>query len=616
MSDRIAAILSRYPATSVVLSTGEQGTGPGGLVEAVDAHGVGPLAAMLADGEELCLDDPGVRLVIRREGHGASVRVQWQDGPSFEERLELPEAMPAPAPDGARDAASAPAARPVDDLAAALLDLEQPLAITDRGVFLGTRAPGSLRGLVPPVSIADLGAASFRRDHGVAAALVAGAMAGGIASVDLVVAMSRAGMLAFFGSGGLPLDQVERAVAEVRERVAGGPAGFNLLHNPMEPAVEERTVDLYLAGGVRHVSASAYMRLTPAVVRYRTHGIHLEGDRIVAPNRVFAKVSRPEVAEQFMRPPPEAILAELVAAGVLTPEQRRLAARIPVAEDVTVEGDSGGHTDRRPLVAMVPVIRRLRDRIVAEEGYADRGIALRVGAAGGLGDPASVHAAFALGADYVLTGSVNQCTVEAGTSDLARELLARAGIADCTTGPAPDMFEMGAEVQVLGRGSMYAQRAGRLYELYRRYDSLDAIPAPDRARIEKQIFRRSLDEVWADTAEFWRQRDPAELARAEADPHHKMALTFRWYLGMTSRWARTGEPDRKRDFQIWCGPAMGLFNDWVAGTWLEPLPARGVVAVNRALLHGAAVLRRVDAARAAGLDIPRQVDPPGPWRAP
>ena len=64
-------------------------------------------------------------------------------------------------------------------------------------------------GTVPVVTADRLGDPLFLRDHGVRAAYVAGAMAGGIASVELVVAMAKAGLLAFFGSGGLPLPAVD-----------------------------------------------------------------------------------------------------------------------------------------------------------------------------------------------------------------------------------------------------------------------------------------------------------------------------------------------------------------------------------------------------------------------
>jgi len=361
------------------------------------------------------------------------------------------------------------------------------------------------------------------------------------------------------------------------------------------------------------VSASAFMTLTPAIVRYRLHGIHKDdAGRIVCPNHVFAKVSRSEVAEPFMRPAPKALVEQCVAEGWITADQAVLAAQIPMAEDITAEGDSGGHTDRRPLVVLLPTLQRLRDKVMAEEGYRDRGIHIRVGAAGGIGDPASAYGALAMGADYLLTGSINQSSKEAGTSDLAKQMIAAAGMADVATGPAPDMFEIGAHVQVLSRGSMYAQRAGRLYNLYKRYGSMEEIPAKDREKIEKTIFKRSFEDVWEGTRDYWSGRDPAEVERAEKDGRHKMALTFRWYLGMTSRWARMGEKDRKRDFQIWCGPSMGSFNDWVSGTWLEPLEARGVVAIAHAILHGAAALRRVEAARSCGVAVPSSADHPQP----
>jgi trans-AT polyketide synthase/acyltransferase/oxidoreductase domain-containing protein len=30
-----------------------------------------------------------------------------------------------------------------------------------------------------------------------------------------------------------------------------------------------------------------------------------------------------------------------------------------------------------------------------------------------------------------------------------------------------------------------------------------------------------------------------------------------------------GDETRRMDYQIWCGPAMGAFNDWVRGSFLE-----------------------------------------------
>jgi PfaD family protein len=204
----------------------------------------------------------------------------------------------------------------------------------------------------------------------------------------------------------------------------------------------------------------------------------------------------------------------------------------------------------------------------------------------------------------VLTGSVNQACVESGSSDLVREMLAQAEQADVTMAPAADMFEMGVKVQVLKRGTMFAMRAAKLYELYRAYPSLEAIPAAERVQLEKTIFRLPLAEVWEQTKDFFRRRDPSQIARAERDPRHQMALVFRWYLGQSSRWANAGVPDRKVDYQVWCGPAMGAFNEWVKGSPLEQPRNRQVVTVALNLLRGAALLTRVQALRGQGVSVP------------
>jgi PfaD family protein len=170
--------------------------------------------------------------------------------------------------------------------------------------------------------------------------------------------------------------------------------------------------------------------------------------------------------------------------------------------------------------------------------------------------------------------------------------------------PAADMFELGAKVQVLARGTMFGVRARKLYELYSAYESLAAIPAAVRERLERETFRATLDEVWAETHRYFADRDPAEVQRAQADPRHRMALVFRWYLGRSSRWAVAGEGERRLDYQIWCGPAMGAFNAWVAGSFLADPANRSVAQIGRNLLEGAAVLTRAHQLRNYAVPVP------------
>jgi hypothetical protein len=264
------------------------------------------------------------------------------------------------------------------DVEAALKDLGQPLAVVDPGAgnlrvcSAPTHASSqSLRGLVPGIRAEDLGAPGFRRSHGVRFNYVVGEMASGIASVDLVVAAARAGMLAFFGSGGLDLAAIETAVGEFQQRLGNAPFGVNLLHNPFDTELTERTVDLLLRKDVRIASASAFMSVTPALVRYRATGMQRgPNGQVIARNRVLAKISSPRIAEQFMSPPPAEMLQSLVAAGALSAEEASAAALMPVAEAVTVEGDSGGHTDRRPLTVLLPQLLAARETAAALHDFA------------------------------------------------------------------------------------------------------------------------------------------------------------------------------------------------------------------------------------------------------
>jgi hypothetical protein len=102
------------------------------------------------------------------------------------------------------------------------------------------------------------------------------------------------------------------------------------------------------------------------------------------------------------------------------------------------------------------------------------------------------------------------------------------------------------------------------------------------------------------------------LAKAESDSRHRMALVFRWYLGLSSRWANVGEPGRQVDYQVWCGPAMGAFNEWAKGSHLEQPQNRTVVGVALNLLYGACVVTRRAALRQQGVALPDECFPLAP----
>lgn len=462
-----------------------------------------------------------------------------------------------------------------------------------------------LLGCLPALYPEWLGDRSFGEVHGVRFAYVGGAMARGIASTEMVISLARSGMFGFFGSAGMDMEQLEQAILFIKseldkERLTWG---ANLIHNPNNPAIEDATIDLYLKHGVNRVSAAAFMKLSPAIVRYACHGLYQDGKgRICRTNYVFGKISHPGVARHFLSPPPAEMLNELVNSGKIKPEEARLASMIPLASDLIIESDSGGHTDNRPLGSLFASISYLRSEIQQQYDF-KYSYQVRLGAAGGMGSPDAVAAAFSLGAAFVLMGTIHQACIESGLSSSAKEMLADVALDDVMMTPSADMFEMGGKVQVLKKGTMMGVRGNQLFDLYKAYSRVEDIPENIRTSLEKNIFRSSIEEIWKETEGFFSRTEPQQLAKAYKDEKHKMALIFRWYLGNTSKWAIDGTPDRKIDYQIWCGPAIGAFNAWTKNTFLEEPKNRMVSQVALNLLEGAARIMRAQQLRTFGLPI-------------
>lgn len=454
----------------------------------------------------------------------------------------------------------------------------------------GGKSGDNGKGTVPAgsfgITAMSLGDAEFKKDYNLKYAYLTGSMYRGISSKDIVVKMARAGMMGFFGTGGLNFPEIEKSIREIQKELPNGHAyGINLLHNPADPEREEETVDLLLRYGVRTIEASAYMGITPSLVHYRAHNLTRNGGGAVTVfNRIIAKVSRPEVAEAFLNPAPARLAEKLVQESKITREQAELLQKIPMADDLCVEADSGGHTDGGVAYALMPAMVKLRDEMMKKYQYRKK---VRVGAAGGIGTPEAAAAAFILGADFILTGSINQCTVEACTSTAVKDMLQQMNVQDTEYAPAGDMFEMGAKVQVLKKGVFFPARANKLYDLYIRHNSLDEIDEKTRKQLQERYFKRSFEEIYQEVKTFYPQE---EITKAERNPKHKMALIFRWYFGYSTRLALSGAPGQEVDYQIQCGPALGAFNQWVKGTNLDDWRERHVDEIAEKLMNETAVV--------------------------
>ena len=81
-------------------------------------------------------------------------------------------------------------------------------------------------------------------------------------------------MMGYLGTGGLQLSEIEEGISNIQHELnAGESYGINLLHNPNNPEMEERTVDLFLKKGVKNIEAAAFLNMTPALVKFRAKGL-------------------------------------------------------------------------------------------------------------------------------------------------------------------------------------------------------------------------------------------------------------------------------------------------------------------------------------------------------
>lgn len=425
----------------------------------------------------------------------------------------------------------------------------------------------------------QLGSRQFCEAFGLSYPYVGGAMYRGIASVEMVAAMAQSGMLGFLGAGGMTIEDIDQSLARIKASIPPNKAyGVNFISHYNRPELEEALTDVLLKHEVPVIEASAFMEVSSALVRYRAKGLKRRGQHVDVNHRIIAKVSRPDVAANFLSVPPEKLLRKMLSEGTVTDDEVDMLRRIPMADAITVESDSGGHTDQGNPFNLIPAVLLVRDK--AQQQFYHFG-EIFVGAGGGIGTPEAAAAVFMLGADYIVSGSINQCTIEANTSDVVKDLLVAANVYDTGYAPSGAMFELGSKIQVLKKGLFFPSRAEKLVSLYHQHGSLDQIDAKLARQIQERYFKRSFSEL---ISEIKSKASPDELRKIETNQKYQMSQIIRRYYSDTSMWALEGNLEHKVDFQIHCGPALGALNQWLKGTELDDWRRRSVVDIGERLL--------------------------------
>ncbi|WP_044199636.1 ACP S-malonyltransferase [Dyadobacter tibetensis] len=432
------------------------------------------------------------------------------------------------------------------------------------------------------VDATSLGSKDFKASYRVKYSYVVGSMYRGISSAEMVIKLARSGILSFFGSNELPLDVVQQNVNQIQEALKGKhPFGVAVRYNPNDTNYDMQLIDLCLQLGVKNIEVSAYLQLTPALIRFKAKGMRrdVKGNPMNE-HRIMAKVSRPEVAETFFQPPSQGDLVKLVEHGLITDQQAQDVSKVSIADDICVESETVG------ALVLLPSIILLQKQIIKKFPEA---IKVRIGLSGGIGTPQAIACAYVLGADFVLTGSINQCTVEAGINAISKDLLQEIDIHDTILAPSSDFFEMGVQEQVVKKGTLFPLRARKLYTLYCQYNSLEEIPEKIKFQLERDFFKAPIAQMLQHVQnELLKQNKYDELDRVKQQPKLMLGQLFRLYLERSRLLPFQEEDSNKMNFQLRSSPALGAFNQFVCSTSLESWRNRYVDKIGVMLMEHAA----------------------------
>lgn len=440
------------------------------------------------------------------------------------------------------------------------------------------------RGSDPEYNGTALGNLEFKNTYNTRYAYAAGGMQGGISSSGLVVKMGLAGILSFLDSGGMKMEKIESGIRHIQQNLQNGePYGINIPFNLHFPQRENDIIDSCMKFKIKNIEVSGYLYITEPLVKYRLQGLkrNIDGS-VYVKNRILATVSRKEVAIKFLSPPPESIVQKLHAENRITEEEAKLSKEIPMADDLCIMAESAGHLNEKSIINLLPLFKKISNDMAVKFRFKN---SVRIGTAD-VGNPDAAAVSFFLGADFVLTNYINQCSVEAGTSDSVKDILEQIDVHDIGIAPSGDLFEMGEKTQVVSKGIFFPFRANKLYDIFMHHGAFEEIDKETRDRIQKNYFFCDFDEAFQRSREYFSQE---EFARAEKDPKHKMALAFRWYIESSFDAALKGDHERLMNYHVRCNHSLGVFNQWVQGTPLQSWKNRHVDDIAVRLMNETAV---------------------------
>ncbi|WP_073587898.1 ACP S-malonyltransferase [Anaerocolumna xylanovorans] len=420
-----------------------------------------------------------------------------------------------------------------------------------------------------------LGSEEFKKDYDVDFAYAVGGMCKGISSAAMIKKLADSRILGFLGTYKLQLHEAEELIDQALASMEHHRVGVNVTYDALNSKDHIGIMEYIIKRDIRNIEVSDYRMIDLSIVKYRLKAIYTDKDStLVIPHKILAKVSSREMAEKFCSPAPEEMVQILYQNNEITEFEAKYAKYIPMCDDLCIEY----HMQGQSALGYIQTIKEM-SRLLYEK-Y-DLYQCPRVGFAGGIGNPQMIAVSFLMGADFVVTGSINQCSVEAATSNIVKDNLQSLDETDFTYAAVSDLFEFGEKKSIVKKGSLYHIRANRLYEVYNRYNSVEEIPADIKNLIEEKYFQKSFETIYSDIYENL-TKDNKKLSKEQ--PKYKMALIIRCFLDKCFQDALDGRMEGKINYQIISSNAIVQFNHWVKDTELSDWKRRYVDVIAKRIM--------------------------------
>lgn len=421
-----------------------------------------------------------------------------------------------------------------------------------------------------------LGSLSFKEEYQTDIAYAAGGIRDGISSVSMIKKLADSNILGFLGTKGLDIHKIKGLLESAFNMVEHEKIGVHVACDVLKPENNNQQLKLMIDKDIRRLQISGYQKPDEWIYEYRIRNIqYSEKHKVESPYKLLVCVNNLKAAEEFLKPIKKDYIKKLIELKKLTQIEAEMADSLPVCDDICIENTGMGAGG----FGWISSIKKLNERIGQSSSLRKE---VRVGICGGIGNPQMLALAFFAGADFIMTDTINQCTVEAETSAHVKDLLQSAKENDFTFAPADDLFEFGERISVLKRGTLYPARAQKVYDIYSKYASVEEISKADTKLLTEKYFGIKLSEMYQ---RIMKTVSEEERKLISEQPKYKLGLIMKGYLQECFHQAQAGEKESEINYGIAVERDMADINRWLQGTDIEHWDRRSIDVIAKRIME-------------------------------